>query len=88
VELAVQIDYGRQFAGAEFNRWRQEYVANVQVRAKERKAKSAGDPSRSLLPALDDEWIEPWWRDTWTEYEDFDQHPPEETPHGYIRDIY
>jgi proteasome lid subunit RPN8/RPN11 len=92
VELPVEVDYGREFDGSDFMLWHEEYLVNVCVPPPEPAKITTKDehsklPLKALAPvSQDDQFIDDWWRDAWTDYSDFDRYP-EEVPYGYIRDF-
>jgi hypothetical protein len=84
IELPVDVDYGRPFGGSDVEGWRNEYLANVRVPPPEPPKKAAAP--EQVAPLRDDvEFIDDWWRDSWSQYMDFDR-SQEEPEYGYIRD--
>ena len=72
VELPVDVDYSRPFAGSEFELWHQEYSDNVRVPPPEpQKIEAAAEMSVPVV-VRDDQYLDDWWRDAWADYMDFD----------------
>jgi len=85
VKLPVEVDYGRPFGGTDFELWHAEYLANVCVPPPEPPKKVAVNEPSSLSDR-DQQFIDDWWRDAWSEYiMDFEQ--PREEYELYVRDF-
>jgi hypothetical protein len=85
LQLPVEIDYGRPFAGSDKDLWQNEYLANVRLPlpASLKPAKA----SKYAAPATRDESLsDDWWRDAWADYLDGDRHQ-QEAEYGYLRDF-
>jgi proteasome lid subunit RPN8/RPN11 len=87
LELAVEIDYGREFEGSDFELWQEEYLAKVYIPPPEpKKPKAEAAQAVQEDPFMDDRWVDDRWRDAWTDDSDFDRYS-EEAAYGYIRDF-
>jgi proteasome lid subunit RPN8/RPN11 len=85
IELKVDVDYARPFPETDFELWRHEYLANVQL--------EPVPPSRpseirttTTVNDRDEQFLEDWWRDAWSDYAN-QENEHEETIFGYIRDF-
>jgi hypothetical protein len=86
IELSVDVDYSRPFAGTEFELWRDEYVANVYVPPSEPAKKGTATQTRVPVTVNDEQYLNDWWRDAWADYMDFDD-ADQEAAYGYVRDF-
>jgi hypothetical protein len=76
VEIPVEVDYGQEFEATDWVLWQEEYLANVHRPPEPAKEKKSG---RELSVRQDDDpFLDPWWRDAWGEYADFDRLETEE----------
>jgi hypothetical protein len=72
VEIPVDVDYGRAFEATDWDLWQEEYLANVR-----KPPEPVEEPRKRehelLVKQEDDMLCDPWWRDPWGEYADFDR---------------
>jgi hypothetical protein len=86
IELPVDVDYSRPFAGSEFELWHQEYADNVRVPPPEPQIKLAAAEMSVPVVVRENEYLDDWWRDAWADYMDFDD-SYQEAKYGFIRDF-
>ncbi len=87
VKLPVEVDYSRPFAGSDFELWQGEYLANVRVPAPQQTTKVASKVKESLTDE-DQQFLDDWWRDAWSEYVmDFEYPRQECETYGFIGDF-
>ncbi|MEX2307299.1 MAG: hypothetical protein WD738_06890 [Pirellulales bacterium] len=83
IEVPVDVDYSRPFAGSDVALWQQEYLANVRVPPPDPPKKAAAEMKSTSHGK--DEFVDDWWRDAWSDYLAFER-SEEEAEYGYIRD--
>jgi proteasome lid subunit RPN8/RPN11 len=87
IQLPIEIDYSRQFASSAFDQWQEEYRANVRVPPPE-PTKNVAAKEKKLLTDDEQQFLDDWWRDSWSEYVmDFEYPRQDYETYGYIRDF-
>jgi hypothetical protein len=85
VNLPVDVDYRRPFAGSDIEAWQAEYESNVRVPEPEPLTTKLVSRSHPDADHADGFGGEAWWRDAWEDYADF-EHLDEKEAYGFIRD--
>jgi proteasome lid subunit RPN8/RPN11 len=85
IQLPVEVDYSRPFAGTSVERWEAEYLANVRVPPPDPPKVTTAGKHPALL-SREDEFLDSWARDAWDDYVDV-EHAQQEAEYGFIRDF-
>jgi proteasome lid subunit RPN8/RPN11 len=85
VMLRVEVEYGGEFAGTNFDAWQADYLANVRLPPAELPIR--GNIARGgAVPCPDGDFRDESWHDAWDDYVDF-EHSGREGNCGFVRDF-